>query len=532
VPDASGERDRVRSHFGPLERRGVVAGWRGGQIAAVAAGLVVAVGALRADPGPVGVVTAVAAVATATALATWPIAGRTAEQWLPLVVRRADQVARGTTRTGSPAPGAGRVVVVAGTGLACAGRARSSRTRAGHGTRTAVREGPFGGVRIVAGGPGSPLPGSGVVVDERAGTATSAVAVRGHNFALLDPADQDRRVAAWSRVLAGLARQGGTVHRVQWLESCLPDAGEAVRAYADAHECLDPGSEPGRSYRQLLGSVAAGTRRHRVLLCLTVRLHRRGRRGGARAGDGGLPLVPDSPGRGGADLCRALRAADVVVDGVLGPEALAAVVRESFEPDLAVAGAGMRAAPGTRSHRAGADGTPPTSPAWPWPMAVEASWDAVRADALWHAVYWIAEWPRVDVTPDFLGPLLFLPVRRTLSVTLEPVPPAEAARQVARDRTADLADGELRRRGGFLVTARQQREREGAERRDVELADGHAQYRFSGYLSVTAPDRDGLAEACTAAEQAAAQARLEIRRLYGEQDLALGCVLPLGRGLA
>ena len=40
---------------------------------------------------------------------------------------------------------------------------------------------------------------------------------------------------------------------------------------------------------------------------------------------------------------------------------------------------------------------------WPW----SHSWDAVHTDATWHATYWIAEWPRVDVTPDFLGPVLF-----------------------------------------------------------------------------------------------------------------------------
>ena len=65
---------------------------------------------------------------------------------------------------------------------------------------------------------------------------------------------------------------------------------------------------------------------------------------------------------------------------------------------------------------------------------------------------------------------------------MEPVDPARAARQVAQARTADMADGELRRRGGFLATARHAREKESVEDRDVELADGHAQYRFSGYL--------------------------------------------------
>jgi hypothetical protein len=103
---------------------------------------------------------------------------------------------------------------------------------------------------------------------------------------------------------------------------------------------------------------------------------------------------------------------------------------------------------------------------------------------------------------------------------------------VAQARTADLADGELRRRGGFLVTARQVREKEGVEHRDTELADGHAQYRFSGYLSVTADTREELRDGCAAIEQAAGQARLELRRLYGEQDVAFSAVLPLGRGLS
>ncbi len=115
---------------------------------------------------------------------------------------------------------------------------------------------------------------------------------------------------------------------------------------------------------------------------------------------------------------------------------------------------------------------------------------------------------------------------------MEPVPPSRAARQIAQARTADLADSELRRRGGFLTTARHHREREGVEERDAELAEGHAQLRFSGYVTVSADSRDELAQACGALEQAAGQARLELRLLYGEQDLAFACTLPVGRGLS
>ena len=106
-----------------------------------------------------------------------------------------------------------------------------------------------------------------------------------------------------------------------------------------------------------------------------------------------------------------------------------------------------------------------------------------------------------------------------------------AARQVAQARTADLADGELRRRGGFLTTARHAREKESVEERDVELADGHAQYRFSGYVTLATDSREELTASCAAAEQAAGQAGIDLRLLYGAQDVAFACSLPLGRGL-
>jgi len=208
---------------------------------------------------------------------------------------------------------------------------------------------------------------------------------------------------------------------------------------------------------------------------------------------------------------------DVVVDGVLDRAALSAVLAEAVQP------APHWAAPS--QARAPTDGDP-------WPMGTEVGWDAVRTDGTWHATYWVSEWPRVDVHPDFLGPLLFAPLRRTLSMVMEPVDPARAARQVAQARTAGLADGELRRRNGFLNSARHTRERQSVDERDIELADGHAQFRYSGYLGVTADTRDELVVACAALEQAAGQARLEVKRLYGQQDGALLCLLPLGRGLA
>ena len=115
---------------------------------------------------------------------------------------------------------------------------------------------------------------------------------------------------------------------------------------------------------------------------------------------------------------------------------------------------------------------------------------------------------------------------------MEPVSPSRATRQVEHARTADIADSELRRRGGFLSTARRARETEIVVRREAELADGHASFRFSGYVTVSATTADALENGCQLTEQAAGQAHLELRRLYGDQGRALLCTLPLCRGLA
>jgi hypothetical protein len=113
---------------------------------------------------------------------------------------------------------------------------------------------------------------------------------------------------------------------------------------------------------------------------------------------------------------------------------------------------------------------------------------------------------------------------------MSPVPPVRAMREVERDRTSLVADGELRRRHGFALTARTQREQEAVLRREGELAEGHAAYRFSGFVTVSASGPSQLEAACRRLEQAGALARLELRRLYGAQSEAFCCTLPLARG--
>lgn len=171
-------------------------------------------------------------------------------------------------------------------------------------------------------------------------------------------------------------------------------------------------------------------------------------------------------------------------------------------------------------------------PVWPWPMAVDAQWGSARVDGSFVATYWIAEWPRREVGPEFLGPLLLADMRRTVSLLMEPLSSVQAARHVEKARTADVADAELRRRGGFLGTARRRREEEVLAEQEHELTEGHAHYRFSGYVTVTSQNAEELEDACARSEQAAGRAGIELRRCYGDQARAFTCTLPLGRGLA
>ncbi|HET9051931.1 MAG TPA: SCO6880 family protein, partial [Candidatus Dormibacteraeota bacterium] len=64
-----------------------------------------------------------------------------------------------------------------------------------------------------------------------------------------------------------------------------------------------------------------------------------------------------------------------------------------------------------------------------------------------------------------------------------------------------------------------------------DLNEGHAVYRVSAYVTVTAPTSAELDAACTDVEQQARRAGLDLRLEYGTQDVAFTYTLPLCRGV-
>jgi len=478
-----------RYRFGPLERRGLLLGLRLGQLAVMIGGCTVAVCMLAVSTSPAAITGALVALGGGVTVAVLPIAGRTADEWMPTCTSWLWRTVSGERRHLSRAHHRGHIAD--GTTLL---------------TPPADPPPPLRGVSIFS----APLPHGadmGVVKDALSGTYTAVIAVRGSGFALLDEHDQARRLAWWGGLLDGLSRDGGHVQRVQWIERAIPETSDGLVAYLNEH--CTPGDESTvvQSYRELVSGAAASTQRHETYLAVQIRMSssRRAIRQ-AGGGDRGACTVLE---RELTALWSQLGSGEVTVDGILGPRHLATVLRSAADPACV-----------------------DTPPDFCCPTATVVSWRSYRTDGGLHATYWVREWPRMDVGADVLAPLLLqTTARRTVAMTMQVEPPLRAQREAEAALTADLADDDVRRRGGFITGFRRQREQENVVRRGEEIADGHASVRFSAYVTVTAATVEELEEACADVEQRAQQSQLQLHRLVGEQDVAWTYTLPLGRGL-
>ena len=496
--------------FAPLEQRGVIAGLRAGQVCILGASLLLTTLCLRAAPSLAGVGAALVVLLVGLSAAFVPVGGRPVEQWAPTAARRVLRLATRST-TIRAAPGPTRHRSPAGP---VPGRSRpGAPPRPGRGCEPVLgAPAAFRGLTLgeVTRPGGSPV---GLVRDGATGTITAVLGVRGRSFALLDAVDKDRRLSSWSALLAGLSREGAPIRSLQWVERTVPGDSEALVRHLDSARAVPADSAAARSYAELVAEAGPMGQDHECFVALTVRGRRRG----------SATTLEASLLRELRLLEGQLRSAEVEVDRALSLRDLAGVLRSAFDP-WARAGITRRAA----AHPECAGCAPEAA----WPAATDEGWSSWRTDEAWHATFWVAEWPRSEVGPDFLAPiLLHTSGLRTVAVVMAPLTPSAGVREAEAARTAQVADEQLRQRAGFLATARRRREAEGIAHRESELSDGHAAYRFSGYVTVTAASSEALEAACGEVVQASHQCRLELRRLFGVQDLAFTWTLPIGRGL-
>jgi hypothetical protein len=311
------------------------------------------------------------------------------------------------------------------------------------------------------------------------------------------------------------------VHRIQWVERTVPDPGNEIGKYLKDNIAVPLDSAIARSYLQVVDQAGPVTQAHEVFVALQIHGGKASR--AIKAAGGGDLGACEVLRRELTSLSTNLMGTEVTVEGALTPRLVAHAIRCGFDPDcrqrLVAISARDTEREGTKVDQAG-------------PLAAEETWSAYRSDGAWHATYWIAEWPRIDTDADFLAPLLLrTEAMRCVSLTMEPVSPLKAIRAVESARTSAAADEELRVRGGFVTTMRRRKEQDSLADHERDLSDGHAFFRFAGFITVTAFSREELAASCGEIEEAAGRSFLDIRRLSGEQAAAFTYTLPLARGL-
>ncbi|MGD9753806.1 MAG: SCO6880 family protein [Acidimicrobiia bacterium] len=490
----------VTYRFGLRDRTGWLLGLTAGQCVALALG-VLGGGALLNAGAPAPLIFVPLLLAAGYAFGTWggrPVhtAAPTAAQWA------------GSTLTGRQK-----------------WRARLPRWRAdGATTRTQPELPPcLDGITIEEADGGWTARGrssaAGIVRDRVERTWSVVLRVSGREFALCEQSEQQRLLALWGDALGGFCAERGPVARFRWIEWAAPAGLDDQLQYLRRHQAAAEDSPAVGAYRRLLDNAGPMATRHEVLAVVTVseRKLRRRRDGGPSAQETLLEEV--------RLLCSRLETAGLSVDMPLSPSELAAVLRTRLDPHAsALGGTGKRSLAQLAGlisvHNAG-------------PLSMETHFSHSLVDRSVHAAYVVAEWPRLEVPPNWMEPLLLHNGGiRTVVVHYEPVPHSRSQRQIDRDSVKLAADEEQRQRQGFRIGARHRRAQVEIADREAELVAGYPEFEFIGTVHMTAPDVESLERSCAEYEQVAAQVGIELRRLDGQHDLALPCMLPIGRGIA
>ncbi|GAA3598410.1 SCO6880 family protein [Kribbella ginsengisoli] len=348
--------------------------------------------------------------------------------------------------------------------------------------------------------------------DPRRRRLVAVARIEGPAHLLQNSDEQERRVTAYGRLIAGLC-QSGRIGRAQILERTLPDSGDGLGEWAKQRH-VDPGTAAGAIYQDLLKRAAPASAKHETLFSFALNLDAVSKE--IRKHGGGMAGAMAVLGSEARAFQTSFGAAGVAGCWLDAPE-LAMSLRVAFDP------AATRTIPSTEV----------LDPSGAGPLAVETGWDQLRTDSSLHRVYVVAEWPRVRATPSFLSPLLLRPgIRRTFSIVLQPIPISKALRDARRHRVERITDRATRARIGQLETEEDRLVDADVIQREKDLAAGHGDVRWLGLLVVSGDTDEALEEACTELEIAGAQALIDLRRLVGQQlEGFIAAALPFGIGL-
>ena len=352
----------------------------------------------------------------------------------------------------------------------------------------------------------------------RAAGGRRLIQVTAPAYPLADRATQQERVSAWGSLLAQLGQEGSRLAAIQWLERTVPDSGRGLEDWWRSKGVRS--SVSAAHYEKLIASAGPAATRHETFVAVSID-ERRCKRA-VRAAGGGPDGIAQVLINELSWVQNGLQRCDVQVVGWLGPVDLGRLVRTQYDP-LASQSIDNRSKHGLgRGVRLAAAG----------PMAAKSTFSHYRTDSGFHAVYWVASWPRMQVQAAWLYPLLVLG---------DSVERCQSLPNPSHRRSPSVKSGAPRCRnyGGdparTVRSGRNRRSTTGARRPPAPRARagaGTCRVPVHRYATVSASTESGLEESCAQIEQAAVRSVLEVRRVFGEQDQAfVAAALPLARGV-
>ena len=483
-PEATGS-ELVPVKFSRLTRRGILLGLSAAQLVTVGIAIATIITALYAGGGGMWLAYTAPIWATAVLLTWVPVAGRPVIEWVPVagwwVYRTTIGQLLYRRRIVTPRP---------------------AGTLALPGDQARLREYE------------DPTTGAGMIHDPHQNTLTVVCEITHPAFVLLDPAEQERRVTAWGRVLATVCRSG-RIATLQILERTLPDSGTGLAEWWTTHGQPEDTSWAATTYAELIDRAGPAGERHATTLSLSLDMRNAARQ--IRTAGGGI--------RGAAAVLRqemntltaALRSADLTPSGWLTPGQIAVILRSAYDPAIAA----TLERHGEIGHDLATAG----------PVAVNETWSWIRTDSAHHTVLWISEWPRSMVYPGFLSPILLSSgIQRSFSLICTPMRSDQAARDIRKKKVEHISDQAQRAKIGQIEDASQTAEYHDVLQQEADLTAGHGILRYTGLITVTATTIEGLDAHVAVLEQAAIQANCETRLLAGQQAKAFtAAALPLCR---
>lgn len=363
---------------------------------------------------------------------------------------------------------------------------------------------------------------------DRTVSVTAELEVQG--FLMHDSPERLDLAQQWSRVLASFTQRPG-VRRVTLQERTLPTSIRPARDHFENMQLrrgIDRTSTTSDNYQQVMDQSERFAVAHRNYLTFTLDLIALG--GQIKSLGGGKDAILALAVIEAANLADALAAAKVKVRCWLNVREVAALARVAFDPDFAAA----------IQNRTDTDAGVDTVAIGPMYLEEPKGRNGiVYSDSGVHSTMWIHEWPRSDAPVGFVAPLVFArhpgtgtAVTHILSLVLTPVPVNQALKRIRDEKKVWRGNEKLRSKRGADGSAADAADWDALEKQEQEIVEGHGEFRYGAYLTVTAPDEEHLDQALAGARNALSRAGMEGQTLYCQQAEALMVnALPIGLGM-